>query len=226
MKITFTNTYGDDIEPPRPASEYLPEWYKKTQSYVTGKKKPDVQLGTPATIKKCIPVFDAITAGYILTSPADVYVNIVDGKQFFQWAHYNLIQFHPVEQAPEHPLKNEHAFAKWMNPWGIKTPSGYSVLLTEPMHRDLPFNVFPGIIDSDTYTAPVNVIFAMKDPNFEGLIPKGTPIAQIIPFKRESWTIEYGKEKNVRLIEKTLNMLRTKFFESYKTQFWHKKEYK
>jgi hypothetical protein len=32
-----------------------------------------------------------------------------------------------------------------------------------------------------------NIPFFIKE-GFSGVIPKGTPIAQVIPFKRESWT--------------------------------------
>ena len=60
MKIIFTNTTGADLEQPKPASRLMPDWYKNTQSYVNGAKKPSGDGGTTATIKKCVPVFDAL----------------------------------------------------------------------------------------------------------------------------------------------------------------------
>jgi hypothetical protein len=226
MEITFTNTSGIDIEQPQPASKFIPDWYKNMESYIGKERKPSGNGGTTATIKRCMPVFDAITAGYIITSPADVYVSIKEEKQFFEWSSLGLISFHPVEQAPEHPARNQHAYPKWMNPWAIKTPKGYSTLFTQPMHREAVFTILPGIVDTDTYTAPVNFPMIINDPNFEGLIPKGTPIAQVIPFKREGWQMEIGSMKELIEQNNIIQKLQTKFFDKYKSMFWSRKEYK
>lgn len=226
MKITFTNTSGIDIEQPQPASKFVPDWYKNTESYTSKERKPNGNGGTTATIKRCMPVFDAIIAGYIITSPADVYVSIKDGQQFFEWSSLGMISFHPIEQAPEHPSRKPHAYPKWMNPWAIKTPKGYSTLFTQPMHRESVFTILPGIVDTDTYTAPVNFPMVINDPNFEGLIPKGTPIAQVIPFKREGWQMEIGSEKELKEQHSITQKLQTKFFDRYKSMFWSRKEYK
>lgn len=226
MKITFTNTSGIDIEQPQPASKFVPDWYKNMESYIGKEKKPNGNGNTNATIKRCMPVFDAITAGYIITSPADVYVSIKNGEQFFEWSNLGLISFHIIEQAPEHPNRKPHAYPKWMNPWAIKTPKGYSVLFTQPMHRESVFTILPGIVDTDTYTAPVNFPFVVNNPDFEGLIPKGTPIAQVIPFKREDWQMEIGSEKELKEQFNITQKLQSKFFDRYKSMFWSRKEYK
>jgi hypothetical protein len=226
MKITFTNVTGADIEAPKPASRVVPDWYKNTSSYIGDEKKPAGNANTTATIKRCMPVFDALTAGYIIETPADVYVTVKDGGQWFEWSDFGLISFHPVEQAPEHPAKNGFAYPKWTNPWAISTPKGYSTLFVQPFHRESVFTILPGIVDTDTYTAPVNFPFTINDPAFEGLIPKGTPIAQVIPFKRESWTMQLGTKEELLQQEKVSKMLQSKFFDRYKSMFWSKKEYK
>jgi hypothetical protein len=226
MRITFTNTSGTEIEQPEPASKFVPDWYKNMESYMDGNKKPSGNGTAKVTIKRCMPVFDAITVGYIITSPADVYVSIKDGQQYFEWSALGLINFHPIDQAPEHPNRKPHAYPKWMNPWAIKTPKGYSTLFTQPMHRESVFTILPGIVDTDTYTAPVNFPMVINDPNFEGLIPKGTPIAQVIPFKREGWQMEIGSEKELKEQHSITQKLQTKFFDRYKSMFWNRKEYK
>jgi hypothetical protein len=225
--IKFTNTNGfQDLEKPQPASVFIPDWYKNIESYVGGKKITNGNGLTTATIKKCIPVFDAITAGYIITSPADVMVSLKDGAQYFEWANFNLISFHPIEQAPEHPARKPYQYPKWNNPWAIKTPKGYSTLFVQPMHRESVFTILPGIVDTDIYTAPVNFPFVINDPNFEGLIPKGTPIAQIIPIKRDAWKIEFGGQEELIEQNNITTKLQIKFFDRYKNMFWHRKEYK
>jgi len=227
MNITFTNTSGfDGLEQPQPASKFIPDWYKNMESYQGGKKVPTVESGTPATIKRCMPVFDAINAGYIITSPADVYVKIKDGLQYFEWASFNLIGFHPIAQAPEHPARNEHAYPKWINYWSIRTPKGYSTMFVQPMHRESLFTILPGIVDTDEYYAPVNFPFVINDPKFEGLIPGGTPIAQVIPFKRESWTMQFGGDKEIKEQADNATALNTRFFDRYKNMFRANKEYK
>jgi hypothetical protein len=245
MNIIFTNTSGfDNLEQPQPASKFIPDWYKNMESHIGGIKKPDGRGGTKATIKRCMPVFDAIAAGYIITLPADVYVSIkeyeakdintgeliedlpVKKMQHFEWSGFGLVGFHPIEQAPEHPARNEHPYPKWINHWAIRTPKGYSTMFVQPMHRESVFTILPGIVDTDEYYAPINFPMVINDPNFEGLIPKGTPIAQVIPFKRESWKMEIGGEKELAEQEKVGQKLLTKFFDRYKTMFRANKEYK
>jgi hypothetical protein len=227
MNITFTNISGfDGLEQPKPASKFIPDWYKNMESYVGGEKKPSGDGNTLATIKRCMPVFDAITAGYIITLPADVYVSIKDGEQFFEWASLGLILFHPIVQAPTHPERKPHAYPKWINHWAIRTPKGYSTLFVQPFHRESVFTILPGVVDTDEYFAPINFPMVINDPEFEGLIPKGTPIAQVIPFKRESWTMQFGGDKERKEQAENTTKLTTKFFDRYKTMFRQNKEYK
>jgi hypothetical protein len=226
-EIVFTSIFGfPEIEKPKPAMAYIPDWYKNTDSYIDGKKVPTGNGELSATIKKCMPVFDCITAGYIITSPADVYVSIKDEKQWFEWSNFNLISFHPIEQAPNHPARKPHQYPKWINPWSIKTPKGYSTLFVQPFHRESIFTILPGIVDTDTYTAPVNFPMVINDPNFEGFIPKGTPIAQVIPFKRDAWKLRFGGEQELIEQANVLTKLQTKFFDRYKTMFRSKKEFR
>ena len=231
MKIIFTNTNNFDIQQPQPATKFIPEWYKNTKSYINNEKKPDGTGNIDATIKRCIPVLDAITAGYIITLPADIYVSLKDnglgGKsQFFEWPSFKLIDFHPIEQAPEHPMVKPYAYPKFNNPWSIKTPKGYSTLFVQPFHRESNFTILSGIVDTDTYTAPVNFPFVINDPNFEGLIKEGTPIAQVIPFKRDKWIMKNGNNDNFIEQENVRTKLSRRFFDRYKTLFWDKKEYR
>lgn len=229
MDIVFTDTSGlIDIEKPKPASKILPEWYKEIKSYMVGNRPfVDENGHTNSTIKKCVPVFDSLVSGYIITSPSDILVSIKDGEQFYTWSNHMSIDFHSVKQLEEYPLKTDFsAYPKFINPWSIKTPKGYSCIFTQPTHRDLPFTVFTGIVDTDRYFTPVNFPFIMNDPSFEGLIPKGTPIVQVIPFKRDSWSIKYGEEKELKEIKKNANNLNTKLYDKYKNLFWTKKEYR
>lgn len=240
-RIVFTNTFGvPDEFTPKPATAFIPDWYKNMDSYMSGDKSPDGNGSTTATIKRCMPVFDSITAGYIITTYVDVYVSQKDGTgisrstgkkkkikvPWYEWPSFSPIQFHPVEQAPEHPMENGYPYPKWINPWSITTPPGYSVMFTAPVHRPSIFTILDGVVDTDTYNAPVNFPFVLNDITFEGLIPAGTPMAQIIPFRREEWEMSIGSNQEIDSQNKVTSLLRTRLFDSYKSQFRTIKEYK
>ena len=220
--ITFTDTLGVAKDyAPKPAIHFIPKWYKEMEVRFPKEQNPDSQ----ATIKKCIPVLDAITAGYIIVSPCDVYVSIKDGQPTYIAKRENFIQYHPRKQAYKHPKANDYQFPKFINPWSIKTPKGYSCLFIPPMHNpNEHFVILEGIVDTDNYSAAVNFPFVLKDTTKDFLIPAGTPIAQVIPFKRDEWEslISYdAKPANDVSI-----LLESRFFDRYKHLFWNRKSFK
>lgn len=226
--LIFTNFSGLHSYPPTPAVKNMPEWYLKTPGYMgNDAKKIVTPKGNPHTIKKCIPVFDAISSGYIIYTQVDVQISKINGETFYHWSDANFITFHTILQAELHPSANKNLgdFPKFMNPYAIKTPPGYSCLFVQPLHRESKFTIFPGIVDTDTYTSQVNFPFILNDENWEGIIPAGTPMAQVIPFKRESWTHSFGSEKEIKEEQLVSQKLRSMFFNAYKKHFWHKKNY-
>lgn len=223
MQITFTNTLDYDIEQPKPAAKWLPEWYLNMSSYKDNDKSPNSFGEGVGTVKKCMPVFDAITAGYIIATPVDLYIG---PDKTMSWPNANFIDFHPEWQAPSHPLSNKLPYPKFNNPWSIKTPPGYSTLFVQPFHRESLFTIMPGIVDTDTYFGTINFPFVVNDLSFTGIVPKGTPIIQVIPFKRDSWKSETGTEKDKAQVLKHKQEARSTFYEYYKRIWYRKKEYK
>ncbi len=234
MIITFTDTIGVPEEYcPVPASKIIPDWYKNLESYVGGEKRPDGNAGTTATAKRCMPIFDAISGGYLISTHVDLWVSQrpdESGKlqPYYEWANFGAISFHPKQQLPEHPdgEGHEQSYPKWNNAWSIKTPPGYSSLFISPLHRETPIIVLPGIVDTDTYNAPVNFPFVLRDPKMDSLIPAGTPIMQVIPIKRDEWQMEIGTQEDFAEQARVTNKLRTLFFDSYKRQYRQPKEYR
>lgn len=152
---------------PQPAKNFLPDWYKKTVSYLNkdGLKIPTTSNLPDRTIKRCVPIFDSITAGYLIFSTLDIYVTQVNEKPYYSWKNpaipYKIspISFHPVDQAPIYPKTYNDDIAKWKNPWGIKTPEGYSTLFIPPMHRESVFEILPAIVDTDTHNSQIQLPF-------------------------------------------------------------------
>lgn len=113
----------------------------------------------------------------------------------------------------------------YKHPLHLKLPLGYSALITHPLNRhDLPWIVLSAVVDADIQPLrPGNMPIFIKE-NFEGVIPKGTPIFQIIPFKRENWE----KEKSPKLIEsfeKHIFEVASTIYGWYKNNAWTRKNY-
>jgi hypothetical protein len=107
-------------------------------------------------------------------------------------------------------------------------PRGWSMLYVQPLNRpELPFFVPSGIIDSDkfvTTSEKSSLPFYVKK-SFKGVLPAGTPFAQLIPIKREDWVskkMSFDEVKRNRITYKNLS----KFWGGYKKHFWSKKSYK
>jgi hypothetical protein len=228
MEIVFTETLGIVAQEyyPKPAEKTIPEWYQKiTRGYPQGAKLTEAQMRTNGTIKRCMPVFDSMTAGYLLYTHADVYVTQKDNLPYYEWVTDDLIKFHAIEQAPNHPTANGAPYPKWINPFSIQTPKGYSVLITAPKHRESVFTILDAIVDTDTYFNCINFPFVLNDVKFQGYIPAGTPLAQVIPFKRESWKMKIGSEKELKQHNNAKNLLHSRFLGVYKNKFRAKKEF-
>jgi hypothetical protein len=231
-KIVFTDIHNPDgvLEKPKPATDYIPEWYKKAIPYLSsdGKKAPSLD-GTPvATIKRCMPVFDMMTAGYIMETPYDIYIRQTDTGPYFQWVEQPAVAFQTMGQFQNHPYSRDINYAVRIEiPWSIKTPKGWSIMVMEPQHQEQgPIECSSGIIDTDNYSIPFNMFLKLRDPKFEGMIPAGTPFLQIIPFKREAWGSQLGGEKERDKYQSDWRKFVTVFFDRYKKFWWVRKEYK
>lgn len=225
MKITRFMKYPDSENgfSPDVAKKYLPDWYKQAESFV------NIQGQRAKGLKGCAPFLDSMVSGYFLFTTTDIHISKnTDGKTEIRFN--RDITHDPISERdssvgrtiprPAGMLDNHLA---WRPAWGWKTPKGYSSLVTHPLNRfDLPFITLSGIIDSDRFYSAGNLPFFLKE-SFEGVIPKGTPYAQIIPIKRASW---YAIDDTI-LEEKSVdhgNMSRLKN-NFYKKFFWIKKEY-
>jgi hypothetical protein len=222
IEIVFSNVldYHENTAP-QPAVKHIPQWYKETKGFL-----PDGKMSAKndITIKKCMPVLDALTAGYILPTPHDIWVEKKDGKIIYYTGPAARVETHQQHQSYLHPKANGHETPKYINGWSIKTPEGYSSLFIPPMHNSHPwFECFPGVVDTDNYFHTVHFPFVLKDTNFEGLIPAGTPMIQVIPFKRDNWSSRIGTEIDKINARENEKLLFQKFFNRYKSLFWKRK---
>jgi hypothetical protein len=234
LKIKFIPADGGQglLSSPQPAVRHVPEWYKSLSKF--NKSNDDITLnpqnnlgtdGAEVSTKMCMPFFDATTAGYMYVLEDDLHVSLDEnGKPSLSWGgDVMLVDIRPIIDivVPDgcHPIHYG-----WRMNWYYETPPGYSVLITHPMNRyDLPFYVQSGIVESDIWGLPVFIAFFLKR-NFHGVIPKGTPIMQIIPFKRDNWELEVSDsleelDKHELMAENRRSML----YGYYKKTAWRKK---
>lgn len=217
------------IDYPAPASTYIPEWYKKAPLFDSSKPKFDVTNGeTNQTIKMCMPFLDALSMGYIQETWCDIYFEKRNGETFFYYPSGPKPIGQRLESVFPHISGYDRCHYLWHPSWTPQLPLGYSAIITHPFNRfDLPFLTLTGIVDADVFThshPESNIPFLLKD-DFEGMIKKGTPMYQIIPFKRENWKSEKN-EFNENLQLSVISKVRQYFFNGYKKVFWNKKEYK
>lgn len=227
-KITFTlinDTLEDAAEFPSPAINNLPKWYKEMDGYIGGKKTIFRNFANP-TMKKCIPVLDSMATGYIIKTWTDIYFDSNDITWSMTDAGIKAVEGHPLEQLENYPISSyyQNAALKWINPWKITTPKGYSCLFITPVGHNLPFKLIEGIVDTDTFPLTINFPFLLKN-NFNGLMPRGTPIVQVIPFKRDSFKSE-NEKFNEKKYARLKNLHDSSFINKYKNLWWSKKEYK
>lgn len=234
IKFIAENKIVEEFVPsPKPAKNYIPEWYKKTTSYYHGNSiEVPSDFSEPKTIKTCMPVLDIITAGYIQETWQDLYIEH-DGKENIRYAVPNgsvqMVVIRDNKQLGLMPEIEGHEtfFLNWNRVWNPVLPKGYSALFQHPAYRnDLPFTSVSAIIDSDNYYSGGKVGFFIKK-GFQGVIPAGTPMYQIIPIKRESWKSEILKlndDKRVQIEKQTFNT-RSTFLGGYKRKYWNRKEY-
>ena len=234
MKIKFQplfETTQNNIEPPIVSSKIVPQWYKEIPKFFPGENKLRVLPNSPGlntTVKKCMPFLEAMTAGYTVVLADDIIVELQkNGTPFIRWrTSTDLISSHSPEQFSGLAVgENYHNYIyKWNNPWVIHTPKDYSLWVTHPSNQfELPFTTFNGFVETDSYTLSIQFPFLLKK-GFEGVIEKGTPVAQLIPIKRETWNseiLEYDKDYQPKAARQFFGTI----VNSYKKHFWVKKSY-
>lgn len=220
---------------PPPQVITVPKWFKNSPLYQKTNHYPFndklfVEDGEPNySAKTCMPILDSLTTGYSFNLWCDVQVRIEDGNTTIKWANldYDLAPMtsRPAPEGFIAPNGFTELIGSWRTQWGIKTPKGYSCILTHPFNRtDLPFLTSTGIIDTDKWGIWGNQPFHLEK-NWEGVIEAGTPIIHIYPFKRDNWKSEIDDSltewANYEMIRRT-----SKFRGYYKNKYWSRKSFK
>ncbi len=204
--IDFTTFNEDTLRNFKPvlAKSVLPSWWKKMKVFqaVRGRRTQ--------TIRACPAMHDWTKSGWYLLANRDI--EVLCGSDRESLSDENFTTRDPSGKgysSPTHPSDQfDNAFDyikdgefghvkdafKCRNPWNIITPKGYSTYYVDPfLFQNEYFATWQGIIDTDEFNVNQDnsqIIFYPKV-NHSFTIPAGTPLCQIIPFKREEWVATY-----------------------------------
>jgi len=204
IEFTCHPEFEGSLLPPKPAAKCIPDWFKRIKPTL-----PDSidSIGRPGlTAKKCMPLLDAMSIGFVIPLQADVGIRssstcaIIEAKN---GPTVKSVEFHNVDQiggsaAPGYPAPP----IKFLNWWVVKTAPGWSTLFL-PIINDVEqahFTCLAGLVDTDTYVKEVNFPAIWHTANFDGVLNAGTPIVVAIPIHREIYKI--SKEPIIRSMSK------------------------
>jgi len=197
MKIRFRCLPGwkGRVPEPVPARSMTPDWLKAMKSEVPSEL---LDGATVRTVKQCPPFVDAMSFGFLLPLIADLTVS----RGEFSWD--TGLPSHPLARLTRSPIgvhvpeqldgvpgvEADRWAVKFTNAWTIDPPEGCSILFTHPHNRlDLPFRTLSGLVDpfEDGF---IHFPALWTDPDFEGVLPAGTPVAQAVLVRRSAIEIE------------------------------------
>jgi len=192
---------------PTPAKSVIPQWFNDLPATV--EDAPLSLQPSNLTLKTNLTFNDPFSLGYTAISPYDI-------ELLNRWEVLPPeMKDNPTIGVPEspgidfsypgYPIVEQSDFVHhhgWQVPVGfyddipyswnfwftIHTPPGYSVLITNPLNNNtLPWFTTSMVVDTDTPVVLDSLPFFISKNAQLGIIPKGTPLFQIIPFKREHW---------------------------------------
>ena len=214
--IDFTTFNEDTLRNFKPvlAKTVLPSWWKKMKIFQA------IRGQRTQTIRACPAMHDWTKSGWYLLANRDIEVLVGSDRESLSDENFATRDpsggsyaspTHPSDQfdnAFDYLKDNEFGHVKdafkCRNPWNIITPKGYSCYYLDPfLFQNEFFATWQGIIDTDEFNVNQDnsqIIFYPKV-NDSFTIPKGTPLCQIIPFKREEWVATYQLKSHKSYIE-------------------------
>lgn len=233
IEFVALNKYGFEVSPkPFPASQAIPQWWKDATPYSVSKNNPDGKKliienhESNASFKKCTPMLDMLSSGYVVPLWADVQVKIKNDQPSLNWRVKNPVFDLHNGHGIEKPDGYHQVKYKFINQWIPKLPRGYSALITPCFgYPNNVFRIISAVIDYDKTTHALFPPVYIKE-GFEGIVEKGTPMFQIIPFKRSNWDSEFSFLKDGDFEIQLDRDVKATIVNNYIKNFWEKKNYK
>lgn len=217
LKIEFFSTvpFLNDIEEcrPKPLTKFIPDWWKNVPN----------ESGGHFTIKECPSFPQMFRSAFVVPMWADLQIKNTDRGPIWKIPHpafriesHNNNQF--LDFAPKDVKDNVSKIMKFICPWNVITPPGYSVFQMSSFYEfNKDFEIMQGIIDTDLHHE-INQQVLLPANLDEISIKRGQPFAVYIPFKRDEFKIETRDATQNDLDKLTRNTLKifSKFKRGYK----------
>ena len=177
------------IAEPIPARNELPAWFRQ----LPGVDRDHLSATNDGvTVKRCLPFLDALGTGWIIPLAATVRLEVRDdGKHVEAGWEFDrpMVSNHSAFQIAGHPAEPRPPM-KFHNYWTVRTPPGWSCLYLPPLNRPNGIvEVMSGVVDTDRFPTAVNIPFVACVPDGVHVLPRGTPLVQVIPFRRDDAAI-------------------------------------
>jgi hypothetical protein len=213
----------------QPSKNFIPDWFKQGTRFGKGLDAKNINvLPMPAGFKLCAAFTDGMMSGYIMPLPVDIAIKQTEAGPSITWSSETIspVGFRPTDnnETLPTPMGCSPLHFVWLTQHAFKIPKGYSALLSHPYNRfDLPFYTLTGVVDGEfnVFGGNIPVFFSNT---FEGIIPAGTPMMQILLFKTENWISEIDNsiyEQSQISKRKSVNSS----WGWYKNNIWRKKTY-
>jgi hypothetical protein len=215
---------------PTPSSKVIPDWFKNLPTSHEKVKGYMSENNTP-TIKRCMPVMDYLTSGYVLKNPYQVAIKPVeDPNGFIDYtilcANAEYIGRHPWHQVKTQTNGQNKHFIKFNHGWVIETPPGYSCMIYQPHYifRN-EFVILPAVVDTDQHNDAISLVASVNTKQ-EFVIESGAPLAVVFPFKRDSWTSQLELDPFIQTKSSYTYYFRNLWHGTYQKFFHNKKSFK
>lgn len=206
--ITFSSFETESFETlrPVPSNKMQPDWWKKSKVHA-------IQNGVATiTLRSCPAMHDWLATGYYIATSTDIECIYDDNRNSWHTrtpASKSTGEF-KNQTSPTHDkaqlMKDNFSFIindeessnmdafKFRVPWRVETPPGYSCLYLDPfLHQNKWFRTWQGVMDTDMFNTQTDnqqvIVYPLVKKSF--VIPKDTPIVQIVPYRREEWVASY-----------------------------------
>jgi hypothetical protein len=216
-KLTFYSLIEgvEKTMPIIPSKDYSHSWVLKARESVKNNK----------SVLRCPGIFKVKNEGWILRTYQDIKLKItgsdfiwqspMDSEKLYSHFKCNPVDFHGEKFLFDY-FENwpKNSFSKVIKinlPWSVDVPKGYILHQFHPAYLDENrFTALPGMYTSDTGLNVLNVLLTLHVENNEILIKSGTPIAQIVLYKKENIKHEHiiaNKSKKFLVKEKLTRLL-------------------
>lgn len=231
----------DETMPVIPAYKHQYEWVKRatknfkesgtlTDKVDTNQLLPFLSKLNVRHTSKCPGIINLKSKGFIVRTHSDIHLKIKEGS--YEWntpsdwtamsdGHCEDTITHHFEDSlhqfmTDWPKDTLNIILKINLPWYVKIPKDYELIMIDPFYKDdYRFTVCPGLFEPDLGLAKLNVPIYWHSTDGEFMIKAGTPIAQLIPIKKENVDFEVTNKNDDKDFSKQIRLMQLKFQEGF-----------